>query len=71
MEHGDDLFRSKGIFYAKGFRERLIFQSVRMLTTLKPERAWRDDEVKETTYVVIGRNLDKKAFAEGLEKCLA
>ncbi len=71
MEHGDDLFRSKGIFYAKGFRERLIFQSVRMLTTLKPERAWRDDEVKETTYVVIGRNLNKKAFIDGMEACVA
>ena len=32
MEHGDDVFRTKGIFNAKGFKDRQVFQSVRMLT---------------------------------------
>jgi G3E family GTPase len=69
-EHGDNLFRTKGIFYASGFRERLVFQSVRMLTTLKPERPWRDDEEKQSIYVVIGRDLDKQVFADGLKHCV-
>lgn len=65
-EHGDDLFRTKGIFNARGFRERLVFQSVRMLTTMRPDRMWRDDEARESVFVVIGRNLDREEFAAGL-----
>ena len=71
MAHGDDLYRSKGIFYAQGFPERLVFQSVRMLTTLKPDRRWVDDEIKESIYVVIGKNIDRRAFADGIERCVA
>jgi G3E family GTPase len=63
---GDDLYRTKGVFYARGFRERLVFQSVRMLTTLRRDREWRADEPKRTQFVVIGKNLDKKEFEEGL-----
>jgi len=68
--HGDNLFRTKGIFHANGFRERVVFQSVRMLTTLKPERLWRDDEEKQSVFVVIGRDLDKQALADGLKQCV-
>jgi G3E family GTPase len=70
QDHGDDLFRTKGIFYARGFRERLVFQSVRMLTTTKRDRLWRDDEIKESLFVVIGRNLDRDAFEQGLAACV-
>ncbi len=70
MERGDDIYRSKGIFYARGFKERLIFQSVRMLTTMKPERLWKPDEKRQTEFVVIGRDLDREEFAEGLAKCV-
>jgi G3E family GTPase len=66
-DHGDDLFRTKGIFNARGFRERLVFQSVRMLTTMRPDRMWRDDEARESVFVVIGRNLDREEFAAGLK----
>jgi G3E family GTPase len=69
-KRGNDLLRTKGIFYANGFRERLVFQSVRMLTTLKPERLWRDGEEKSSIYVVIGRDLDKQEFVEGFERCV-
>lgn len=69
QEHGDDLFRTKGIFYARGFRERLVFQSVRMLTTTRRDRLWADDEVPESLFVVIGRNLDRQIFADGLAAC--
>lgn len=68
--HGDNLFRSKGIFYARGFRERLVFQSVRMLTTTRRDRLWREDEIKESLFVVIGRNLEQRWFAEGLAGCV-
>lgn len=70
QERGDDLFRSKGIFYAQGFKERVVFQSVRMLTAMKPDRPWKADEKKCTEYVVIGRNLDREEFAAGLASCV-
>lgn len=70
QERGEDIYRSKGIFHAQGFRERMIFQSVRMLTSMQPDRAWNADEQRVTEYVVIGRNLDREEFAEGFASCV-
>lgn len=70
QERGEDLFRSKGIFYAQGFKERVVFQSVRMLTAMKPDRPWKPDEKKCTEFVVIGRNLNREEFAAGLASCV-
>ena len=70
QERGEDLFRSKGIFYAQGFKERVVFQSVRMLTAMRPDRPWKPDEKKCTEFVVIGRNLDREEFAAGLASCV-
>ena len=67
---GDDLYRTKGIFYANGFGERLVFQSVRMLTTLRRDRLWEPGEEKMTQFVVIGKNLDREEFAAGLASCV-
>ena len=67
---GEDLYRTKGIFYAHGFQERLVFQSVRMLTTLRRDRPWAPDEIKMTQFVVIGKNLDREEFAAGLTGCV-
>lgn len=70
QERGDDLYRTKGIFYAQGFRERVIFQSVRMLTTMRPDRLWAEGETPMSQFVVIGKNLNREEFAAGLERCL-
>lgn len=70
QERGEDLLRSKGIFYAQGFNERVVFQSVRMLTAMKPDRPWKPDEKKCTEFVVIGRNLDREEFAAGFASCV-
>jgi G3E family GTPase len=70
QERGDDLYRTKGIFYAKGFEERLVFQSVRMLTTLRRDRLWQPDEPRVTQFVVIGKNIDRAVFAAGLADCV-
>jgi G3E family GTPase len=67
---GDDLYRTKGIFHAKGFEERLVFQSVRMLTTLRRDRRWQPEETRRTQFVVIGKNLDRQAFEAGLADCV-
>jgi G3E family GTPase len=70
QDRGDDLYRTKGIFHANGFEERLVFQSVRMLTTLRRDRPWRSDEPRMTQFVVIGKNLDRAEFAAGLSGCV-
>ena len=70
QSRGDDLYRTKGIFYANGFHERLVFQSVRMLTTLRRDREWQPDEQRMTQFVVIGKKLDREEFAAGLADCV-
>ena len=67
---GEDLYRTKGLFYAQGFPERILFQSVRMLTSMKRDRLWQVDETKGTQLVAIGRNLDRDEFAAGFAKCI-
>ena len=70
QERGDDLYRTKGIFNARGFNERLVFQSVRMLTTMRPDRSWSQGEARRSQFVVIGKNLDRREFAEGFARCV-
>lgn len=70
QDMGNNLYRTKGIFHARGFQERIVFQSVRMLTTMRPERRWEDDEVRASQFVVIGKNLDREAFSKGFSQCL-
>ena len=71
QEHGDRVLRTKGVFNAHSFNERVVFQSVRMLTTMSRFNAWEADETRKSEYVVIGRNLDQAAFAAGFAKCVA
>lgn len=70
LRKGNDLYRTKGIFNARGFKERIVFQSVRMLTTMRPERLWGDNERRVSQFVVIGRDLDRDEFVKGFEQCL-
>jgi len=70
QDKGEDLYRTKGLFYAQGFPERVLFQSVRMLTSMKRDRLWKPDEAKLTQLVVIGRNLNRAEFEEGFAKCV-
>jgi G3E family GTPase len=71
QKKGEDLYRTKGLFYAQGFQERVLFQSVRMLTSMRRDRRWKIDEPKLTQLVAIGRNLDREEFVKGFEKCVA
>lgn len=70
-QEGDRYLRSKGVFNAKGFDERVVFQSVRMLTTMARFNSWMPDERRRTEYVVIGRDLDRGMLAAGLAACVA
>lgn len=67
---GNDLYRTKGIFNARGFRERIVFQSVRMLTTMRRDRQWENEETRMSQFVVIGKHLDRDEFVEGFRACV-
>ena len=72
QEQGDRVLRTKGVFNAHSFKERVVFQSVRMLTTMSRLALWDDaTETRQSEYVVIGRNLDQAAFVAGFAKCVA
>ena len=71
QEQGDRVLRTKGVFNAHSFKERVVFQSVRMLTTMSRLALWDATETRHSEYVVIGRNLDQAAFAAGFAKCVA
>lgn len=68
---GDRYLRTKGVFHAHGFNERVVFQSVRMLTTMARFHAWGTSEPRCTEYVVIGRDLDRDMLTAGLAACIA
>jgi G3E family GTPase len=70
QEKGEDLYRTKGLFNAQGFPERVLFQSVRMMTSMQRDRLWKPEEKRLTQLVVIGRNLDRDEFARGFERCI-
>jgi G3E family GTPase len=71
QKEGDRYLRTKGVFNAKGFNERVVFQSVRMLTTMARFHPWGDVDARRTEYVVIGRDLDREMLAAGLSACIA
>jgi G3E family GTPase len=71
QREGDRYLRTKGVFNAKGFDQRVVFQSVRMLTTMARFNAWGAGEPRRTEYVVIGRDLDREMLAAGLATCIA
>lgn len=70
QREGDRYLRTKGVFNAKGFDQRVVFQSVRMLTTMARFHAWGAGEPRRTEYVVIGRDLDREMLAAGLAGCI-
>lgn len=71
QEQSGGILRTKGVFNARGFNERVLFQSVRMLTSMSRLSAWDDVTPRRTEYVVIGHDLDRAALEAGFADCLA
>lgn len=69
QEHGEDLFRSKGVLNARGFSQRVVFQSVRMLTSMRPFTEWGDGTTRSSELVMIGRKLPQEEFQAGFARC--
>ena len=71
QEQGPDILRLKGILAFKDDAERYVVQGVHMIIEGNHQRPWKDDEMRQSRLVFIGRHLDEKAIRADFEKCLA
>lgn len=68
---GKDILRSKGIINFKDDPERYVFQGVHMILDGDHQRAWREDEPRDSRIVFIGRKLPEEKIRKGFESCVA
>ncbi|MCP4382974.1 MAG: GTP-binding protein [Hyphomicrobiales bacterium] len=68
---GPDILRLKGIIALKDDPERYVVQGIHMIVEGDHQRRWRDDEVRESRLVFIGRNLETDILTAGFEACMA
>jgi len=70
IEDGANLYRYKGVVAVKGKEEKFVFQGVGMLFSGDFQGEWKSDEPRQSRFVFIGKNLDKKFLMEAFESCL-
>ncbi|MZG29486.1 MAG: GTP-binding protein [Nitrospinae bacterium] len=65
-----DIFRMKGILSIKDHPNRFVFQGVHMFFDGYPEKPWGDKK-RENNLIIIGRDLDRGSFEDGIRSCLS
>jgi G3E family GTPase len=70
-EHGQTIYRCKGIMDVAGSKQRFIFQGVHMYLETSWGAPWKDDEERRSRAVFIGRELDRNMLEKGLAGCAA
>lgn len=68
-KHGANLLRYKGILCLVGKPDKVAFQGVHMIMGGENFRPWRDDEVRESIMVFIGRDLPEAEFRAAFAAC--
>jgi G3E family GTPase len=68
-EHGDDVFRLKGIVAIDGDDRRHVLQGVHRIRELRPAEPW-GRTTPASKLVFIGRKLERRALREALAGCL-
>ena len=68
---GPDILRLKGIIAFENDPERYVIQGIHMIVEGDHQRAWKDDEKRESRLVFIGRNLDREKLERTFKACLA
>ncbi len=74
QDHGENLFRYKGVLAVKGIDRKYVFQGVHMLfggDFSDDIGLWKEGETRECRFVFIGRDLDHEALQNGLLECRA
>ena len=67
----EKVYRSKGFLAVAGHNHRAIFHGVNNRFHIFWDRAWREDEVRRSQFVFIGKKLDESAINRSLQACLA
>jgi G3E family GTPase len=68
--YGRELLRTKGILHLDGEHRRFVFQGVQSLLQGDVADPWREDEVRSSRLVFIGRNLGSMDLEDGFRTCL-
>ena len=68
--YGAQMMRYKGILNIHGTDQRIVFQGVHMLMGSEMGSAWKDDEVRASKIVFIGKNLPREILEKGLAQCV-
>ncbi len=68
---GPDILRLKGIVAFDNDPDRYVVQGIHMIVEGDHQRAWRDDEKRESRIVFIGRNLDHEKLTRTFRACEA
>ena len=68
---GPSILRLKGIIAIKDDPERYVVQGVHMIIEGDHQRAWKDEEKRESRLVFIGRELDEERLRRTFEACQA
>lgn len=68
--NGADIFRMKGILNIAGEKDRFVFQGVHMLFDGKPDRPWKEGEIRKNELVFIGRNLEQAQMRKDFKQCM-
>jgi G3E family GTPase len=68
---GPSILRLKGIIALKDDPERYVVQGVHMILEGDHQRAWKDNEARESRLVFIGRDLDAERLKRTFEACQA
>ncbi|SMC99889.1 GTPase, G3E family [Fulvimarina manganoxydans] len=71
QEEGPNILRLKGIIAFDNDPDRYVVQGVHMIIEGDHQRAWREDEKRESRLVFIGRNLDREELSAGFAACAA
>jgi G3E family GTPase len=68
---GPKILRCKGIVAFRDDPDRFVFQGVHMILDGDHQRAWKDDEKRESRLVFIGRELPIDKIKAGFEALTA
>jgi G3E family GTPase len=67
--YGAAMLRYKGVLNIKGVERRAVFQGVHMIFGSNLDKPWRNNEIRETKVVFIGKQLPTDLFRSGLDAC--
>jgi G3E family GTPase len=67
---GDDIYRMRGVLAVARSELKFLCQAVHALFSGDFDQAWSGDEVRESRFLFIGKNLNRETLEAGLRACV-